>query len=108
MTNKADLHRLIDTLPETLTDEAAYRLEELQDPEHLAQTLTRRLTFDQLSELVSWLQQGLDPVERRLLTAPFDDEPVGAEEQSAIAEARADLAAGRVVGGAGVRREFGR
>jgi hypothetical protein len=108
MTNKADLHRLIESLPETLTDEAAYRLEELQNPEHLAEALKRRLTFDQLCELVAWLQQGLDPLERRLLTAAFDDEPVGAAEQAAIADAYEDLAASRTVSGAEVRREFGR
>jgi hypothetical protein len=107
MTNKADLHRLVDALPDSLTDEAAHRLEELQDPEHLAEALKRRLTFDQLCELVAWLQGGLDPLERRLLIAPFDDEPAEPDEEAAIAEARKDLAGGRSASGAEVRREFG-
>ena len=39
MTTKADLYRLIDALPEELGDAAARRLEDLQRPEQLAQTL---------------------------------------------------------------------
>ncbi len=108
MTSKADLHQLIEALPETLTDEAAHQLAELQEPKHLAAALKRRFTFNHLCELVAWLQEGLDPLERRLLTAPFDDELVDDAELSSIAEAREDIAAGRSVSGADVRREFGR
>ncbi len=106
MTTKADLYRIIDALPEALTDAAAQRLEELQSPEQIAQTLKRRLTFDQLCELVAWLQEELDPLERRLLTAPFDDEPETEDEREAVAEAYEDLRAGRVIGGTEVRREL--
>lgn len=37
----------------------------------------------------------VDPLTRTLLLAPVDDEPVTVEEQAAIAEAEADIAAGR-------------
>ncbi len=38
-----------------------------------------------------------DPMVIAFRDAPFDDEPVTAEEEAAMAEARADLAAGRTV-----------
>ncbi len=107
MTTKADLHRMIDALPEDLADAAARRLEDLQGPEQLAQLLKQRLTFDQLCELVAWLQEGLDPVERRLLTAPFDDEPETEEERESVAEAYEELRQGRLEDAADVRRELG-
>ncbi|HLZ71039.1 MAG TPA: hypothetical protein VKV26_14150 [Dehalococcoidia bacterium] len=107
MTTMADLYRLIDSLPDELAEAAARRLEELQGPEQLAQELKQRLPFDQLCELVAWLQEGLDPVRQRLLTAPFDDEPETEEEREAVAEAYEDLRSGRVISGAEARRELG-
>jgi hypothetical protein len=44
---------------------------------------------------------------RVLREAPADDEPVTDEDLAAIAEAQADLAAGRVISNEMIRREFG-
>jgi hypothetical protein len=68
MTTKADLHRLIDALPDELAAAAGERLAELEDP-----------------------------VLRALLLAPVDDELEGEEEGARIAEARADLERGDVL-----------
>jgi predicted transcriptional regulator len=45
---------------------------------------------------------------RVLRDAPIDDEPVTDEDLAAIAEAEADIAAGRVVSDQEIRREFSR
>ncbi len=68
MVTKAELHAIVDQLPDDVTDEAARRLEELRDP-----------------------------VLHALLTAPDDDEPETAAERAAVDEARAALRAGKVV-----------
>jgi hypothetical protein len=44
---------------------------------------------------------------RVLRDAPIDDEPETDEERQLVQEAREDLAAGRVVSHAEIRREFG-
>ena len=77
MTTKADLHRLIDALPDALTDEAARRLGELEDP-----------------------------VLAAFLTAPLDDEPVTDEDLTAIAEAENDIARGDVTPWPEVKRRL--
>lgn len=48
-----------------------------------------------------------DPLAALLNTAPIDDEPVTAEEEAAVAEAEADIAAGRTVSLDEITREFG-
>jgi hypothetical protein len=70
MANKEALHQLVDALPES-------------EWEHAERLLTALTTTD--------------PVLRALLLAPEDDEPETDDERAAVAEARADLAAGRVV-----------
>jgi len=77
VTTKADLHRLVDELPDGATDEAARRLEELRDP-----------------------------VLAAFLSAPLDDEPLTAEDEAAIAEAEAAIARGEVRPWAAVRDEL--
>jgi hypothetical protein len=47
-----------------------------------------------------------DPLTKFLDDAPVDDEPVTPEEEAAIAEAEADIAAGRTVSLEEVMREF--
>jgi hypothetical protein len=81
MTTKANLHLLIDTLPDT----------ELEAAE-------RYLLF---------LREMADPVRRALLTAPWDDEPETEEERKAVQEAREELARGEVYPLDEVKREFG-
>lgn len=48
-----------------------------------------------------------DPLTRFLDEAPLDDEPTTPEEEAAVAEARADIAAGRTVSLDEIKREFG-
>jgi hypothetical protein len=78
MTTKADLHRLVDELPNGALEVAARRLEAFQSP-----------------------------LARSLYSAPPDDEPVTDEERAAVAEADADIAAGREVTQEELERELG-
>jgi hypothetical protein len=75
---RSDLHRLLDAVPDDTLDQARRALEPLADPFLLA-----------------------------LASAPIDDEEETAEEQAAVAEARDDIAAGRVREWSDVRRELG-
>ena len=59
----------------------------MADKEH-AYELIDRLPPAQLSAVVGLLEAMLDPVSRALANAPFDDEPVTAEEEESLAEAR--------------------
>jgi hypothetical protein len=61
----------------------------------------------QVSAVVGLLKIMLDPLARTLASAPFDDEPVSAEEASEIAAARASLARGEGVSNDEVLAEFG-
>jgi hypothetical protein len=53
-----------------------------------AHELIDRLPPTQLSAVVGLLEAMLDPVSRAIANAPLDDEPVTAEEEKALAEAR--------------------
>ena len=53
-----------------------------------AHELIERLPPMQLSAVVGLLEAMLDPVARAIADAPLDDEPVTAEEEKALAEAR--------------------
>src|SRR5947209_1552156 len=94
MTSRQALHHLIDALPDETADEAARRLVALMDTQQCAAALRSHLGFDQLAELVAWLQEDLNPLQRSLLCAPFDDEPTTSEEEAAVADARQELAEG--------------
>jgi hypothetical protein len=76
-TRDAVLH-LVEELPDALLEEALRRLTALRD----------------------------DPVLRAYLEAPEDDAPETEEEREAWAEAEADVAAGRVIPHAEVRRRL--
>jgi hypothetical protein len=76
---KQTLHQLVDELPDGVVDQA--------------ERLLRGLQTD-------------DPVLRAALLAPLDDEPETNEERSAVDEARAARAAGRVVSQAEARRRL--
>jgi hypothetical protein len=53
-----------------------------------AHDLIERLPATQLSAVVGLLEAMLDPFARAIAHAPFDDEPVTAEEEKALAEGR--------------------
>ena len=78
---KEELHRLVDTLPESELNTAARVLEALA--------------------------VAADPVARSLANAPADDEPETRTEAEAAAEARRDVASGHVSSLEDVRRELG-
>jgi hypothetical protein len=59
----------------------------MSDKEH-AHELIDQLPPPQLSAVVGLLEAMLDPVARAIANAPFDDEPVTAEEEKALAESR--------------------
>jgi hypothetical protein len=83
VTVKDRLHQLVDELPEGEIADAAF------------------LILDELN------RYGANPLARKLLSAPIDDEPEPDEERQLVEEARQDLAAGRVVSHEEIRREFG-
>jgi hypothetical protein len=75
---RSDLHRLLDAVPDETLDAAQRALEPLADPFLLA-----------------------------LASAPVDDESETDEERAAVAEAREDVADGRVRDWDDIRRELG-
>jgi len=64
-----------------------------------AHELIERLTPSQVSAVVGLLEAILDPVSRKLATAPLDDEPETAEERQAVEESKQWL---REHGGQGI------
>jgi hypothetical protein len=64
------------------------------------------LSEEEASQALRLLDLRDDPVIAAFRDAPLDDEPVTAEEEAAIAEARADIAAGRTVSLEEAMREF--
>ena len=80
MQTRDRIHRLLDDLPEA-----------------------------ELSAVEQFLAQrraAADPLLRALADAPTDDEPITPEEETAVAEAYADIAAGRVVSHEEVRQRL--
>ncbi len=82
MIAREELHELIDRLPDS----------ELPS--------VRRQLLEHIAEATN------DPVLRAFLDAPLDDEPETEEEREAVARAKEDLAAGRVVSQAEARRRL--
>jgi hypothetical protein len=77
------------------------------NPKQQALELINRLSTGQISAVVGLLEAMLDPVSIALANAPYDDEPVSAEESREIAEARASFARGEGVSNEEVLAEFG-
>jgi len=76
-------------------------------PKQQAHELIDAMAPGQVSAVVGLLKIMLDPFTRTLANAPFDDEPVSAEEAREIATARASLARGEGVSNDEVLTEFG-
>lgn len=83
MIAREELHELIERLPDS----------ELPG--------VRRQLLERLAEATN------DPVLRAFMGAPLDDEPESEEERQAVAKAKEDLGAGRVVSDEDLRRELG-
>lgn len=77
------------------------------NPEQVAHELIERMSPGQVSAVVGLLEVMLDPVSVALACAPIDDEPVSEAEKRDIAEARAEIARGKVVSHDEVLAEFG-
>jgi hypothetical protein len=77
------------------------------NPKKQAHELIDRMAPGQVSAVVGLLKIMLDPLARSLASAPYDDEPVSAEEAREIAAARASLARGEGVSHEEVLAEFG-
>ena len=60
----------------------------MTNPKEHAHELIERLPPSQLAAVVGLLEAMLDPVARAIAQAPVDDEPLTAEEQKALTEAR--------------------
>ena len=60
----------------------------MADTKEHAHELIERLAPRQVTAVVGLLEAMLDPVSRAIANAPVDDEPLTAEEEKAIAEAR--------------------
>ena len=76
-------------------------------PKQQAHELIESMAPGQVSAVVGLLKVMLDPFTRTLAHAPYDDEPVSAEEAREIAEARASLARGEGVSHDEFLAEFG-
>ena len=76
-------------------------------PKQQAHELIESMAPGQVSAVVGLLKVMLDPFTRTLANAPYDDEPVSADEAREIAEARASLARGEGVSHDEVLAEFG-
>jgi hypothetical protein len=81
MAPRDNLHRLVDTLPESELERAERVLEALR--------------------------QVAEPPYRPLEDAPLDNEPETPEERAAVDEARTDVAAGRVISHEEAKRRWG-
>jgi hypothetical protein len=77
------------------------------NPKQQAHELIDSMAPGQVSAVVGLLKVMLDPLTRTLANAPYDDEPVSAEEVREIAAARASLARGEGVSNDEVLAEFG-
>ena len=78
-----------------------------RNPKQQAYELIDNMAPGQVAAVLSLLKVMADPLTRTLANAPFDDEPVCAEEVREIAAARASLARGEGVSNDEVLAEFG-
>lgn len=60
----------------------------------------------EVGEVVDVRPTGRDPLDELIASAPEDDEPLTAEEEESIREARADRATGRMLSAEDARREL--
>src|SRR5438045_1952860 len=89
MTTKEALYRLIDELPESELHTAEAFLEFLRSRSGTIQTPPQSESDDSVHPL--------DPVEAAFLRAPYDDEPLTADDIAAIEEGWAEAARGETV-----------
>ena len=62
------------------------------NPKQEAHELIERISVAQASAVVTLITSMLDPVDRAIANAPFEDEPISDEENRAVAASKAWLA----------------
>ena len=62
------------------------------NPKQQAHELIERISTAQASAVVTLITTMLDPVDRAIANAPFEDEPISDEENRAVAASKAWLA----------------
>src|SRR6202046_867663 len=77
------------------------------DEKQHAHELIDRMSPGQVAAVVSLLEIMLDPLARTLASAPYDDEPVSAEEAREAEAAKTSLARGEGIPHEEVLAEFG-
>ena len=77
------------------------------DEKQHAHELIDLMAPGQVAAVVSLLEIMLDPLARTLASAPYDDEPVSAEEAREVEEAKTSLARGESIPHDEVLAEFG-
>jgi hypothetical protein len=77
------------------------------DEKQHAHELIDRMAPGQVAAVVGLLEIMLDPLARSLASAPYDDEPVSAEEAREVEAAKASLARGEGIPHEEVLAEFG-
>jgi hypothetical protein len=78
-----------DAMEAKAKDARRERLHRLVDDMHEGELAT-------VETFVDFVRERGDPLLRKLMNAPYDDEPVTPEEEEAVREALEDVAAGRV------------
>lgn len=63
--------------------------------------------LETVETFVDFVHERGDPVLRKLMNAPYDDEPITPEEEDAVREALEDVAAGRVHSLEEIKQELG-
>jgi len=77
------------------------------NPKQQAHELINRLSAGQASAAVVFITAMLDPVDRALANAPFEDEPISEEENRAVAASRDWLKEHEPISNEEVLAEFG-
>jgi hypothetical protein len=79
------------------------------NPKQQAHELIDRISVAQASAVVALITTMLDPVDRAIANAPFEDEEIGEEENRAVAASKAWLAEhpGEGIPHEEILREFG-
>jgi hypothetical protein len=79
------------------------------NPKQQAHELIERMSIGQVSAVVGLLEAMLDPVDRAIANAPWEDEPISEEESRAVAASKQWLAehSGEGIPHEEVLREFG-
>lgn len=77
------------------------------NPKQQAHELIDRLSTGQASAVVTLITSMLDPVDRAIANAPFEDEEIGEEENRAVAASKAWLKDHEPISNEEVLAEFG-